>query len=90
MHIDELTAELSKVPCGLQIASIDQSSDLHGKSVAEKDIITHVNFEPVTDSAQITEIRNTLEVGDIMMFTIWRDGESFDVDIILKDTNDLY
>ena len=88
--IPEEASELYEVPMGLVISDIQENSDAKDKGLRRGDIITHVNFEPVTDSAQITEIRNTLEVGDIMMFTIWRDGESFDVDIILKDTNDLY
>lgn len=88
--IPEEAAEFYDIPMGLVISEIQEKSDANSKGLRRGDIITHVNFEPVTDSSQITAIRNTLEVGDIMMFTIWREGESFDVDIILKDTNDLY
>lgn len=88
--IPEEACELYEVPMGLVISAVQDNSDAKDKGLRRGDIITHVNFEPVTDSAQITDIRNTLEVGDIMMFTIWRDGKTFDVDVILKDTNDLY
>ena len=35
-------------------------------------------------------MKDALEVGDTMVLTIWRDGESFDVEITLVDTNDIY
>lgn len=88
--IPEEASEKYGVPGGLVISGIEKNSDARTKGLQPGDVITHVNFEPVESADQITAIKNTLEVGDIIMFTIWRDGESFDVDIILKDTNDLY
>jgi len=29
-------------------------------------------------------------VGDSIHFKIWRDGETFEVDVVLMDTNDIY
>ena len=54
------------------------------------DIITEVNFQPVTTTDEISDIKNTLEVGDAMIFKLWRDGETFEVSVMLMDTNDLY
>ena len=35
-------------------------------------------------------IRDTKSVGDSLRFTIWREGETFEVDVLLMDTNDIY
>ena len=54
------------------------------------DIITHVNGTPVTTTEEIGAIKNELQVGDTMTFTIWRDGEIIEIEVALVDTNDIY
>ena len=54
------------------------------------DIITAVNGQPVSTVDEVGAIKNQLNVGDSMTFTIWREGETFDVDVVLMDTNDIY
>ena len=53
------------------------------------DIITAVNGNPASATSDILTVKNTLGVGDTITFTIWRDGETFDVDVTLVDENDL-
>ena len=38
----------------------------------------------------INTIKSGLSVGDSIHFKIWRDGETFEVDVVLMDTNDIY
>ena len=54
------------------------------------DIITAVNGESARSSDDILRVRNGLGVGDTINFTIWRDGETFDVDVALVEYNDIY
>ncbi|MBO5106753.1 MAG: serine protease [Clostridia bacterium] len=89
LHIDELSAELSKVPCGLQIAAIDESSDLYGKSVAVKDIITHVNSVELTDSNIILDIIDASKPGDTLELKIYsvKGKKSLDITVKLLEDN---
>ena len=58
-------------------------------TLQEGDIITAVNGSPASATSDILTVKNTLSVGDTITFTIWRDGETFDVDVTLVDENDL-
>ena len=49
-----------------------------------------MNGTPVTTTAEISDIKNALEVGDTMILTIWRDGETLEIPVLLVDTNDIY
>ncbi|MBQ9919744.1 MAG: trypsin-like peptidase domain-containing protein [Clostridia bacterium] len=89
-HIDELSAELSKVPCGLQIAEIDKSSDLYGKSVSANDIITHVNSTKITDPNFVLDIVDASKPGDTLNLTIYsaESKKSFEINVkLLEDVS---
>ena len=78
------------LPEGLYISSVSEGSDAEEKGIREGDVLTAVNGVPVTRTTDVTAEKDKLEVGDGMVLTIWRDGESFDVEVTLVDTNDIY
>ena len=78
------------LPDGLYVSGLQENSDAAKQGIKVGDIITEVNFQPVTTTDEISDIKNTLEVGDAMIFKLWRDGETFEVSVMLMDTNDLY
>ena len=49
-----------------------------------------MNGQPVSTIDEVGAIKNQFNVGDSLTFTIWREGETFDVDVVLMDTNDIY
>ena len=49
-----------------------------------------VNGEPARTSADILNAKNERVVGDTLTFTIWREGETFEVEVELVDFNDIY
>lgn len=75
---------------GLYVSEVSKGSDAERQGMKAGDIIIEVNFQPVESSDDITAIKNTLEVGDVMIFTVWRDGEELEFAVALMDTNDLY
>ena len=83
-------AEHYGIPGGLYISAVSEGSDAKAKGIREGDIITAVNGNPARTNDDVLDVKNSLIVGDSINFTIWRDGESFDVDVILVDTNDIY
>ena len=80
--------EYGGAPSGVLVASVDSSSGAFGK-VEVGDIITHCNGTEVVAVAQINTIKNRLKVGDTITLTIYRKGETFDVEIPLVDQYDL-
>ena len=77
------------LPTGLYVSAVEEKSDAAAKGIKQGDIITAVNGNPATATSDILTVKNTLSVGDTITFTIWRDGETFDVDVTLVDENDL-
>ena len=88
-HIDELSAELLKLPCGLQIAEIDKSCGLYGKSVEIKDIITHVNGTEIIDSNIILDVIDASAPGDVLDLKIYSVNKKKSIDIKVKLLKDV-
>ena len=87
--IDELTAEIEGTKSGLQIGSIDKSSDLYGKSVEENDIITAINGTQIKNSDTVLEIIENSKAGDTIDLTVYSVSKkkSFDISVkLLEDT----
>ena len=78
------------LPSGLYISAVQENSDAYAKGVLPGDILTEVNHIPVTTTAEVSEIKDQYGVGDSLHFTIWRNGEILEFDVLLMDTNDLY
>ena len=88
--IPDTAAEHYELPEGLYVSAVSKGSDAEKQGMKEGDIITAVNGEPARSSEDILKIRNTLQVGDSMTFTVWREGKSFDVDVKIVEYNDIY
>ena len=88
--IPENAKEQYSLPDGLYISQVSEGSDAEKQGIREGDVLTAVNGTPVTKTTEVSAMKDKLEVGDTMVLTIWRDGESFDVEITLVDTNDIY
>ena len=78
------------LPDGLYVSEVREHSDAYHQGMRAGDVVTKVNFEPAESAEQINAIKNTLEVGDIMIFEVWRDGEILEFEVMLMDTNDVY
>lgn len=78
------------LPDGLYITEVSKGSDAEAKGILPGDVLTAVNGEPVSVSDDVVAVKNQLQVGDTIHFTIWRDGETLEFDVVLMDTNDIY
>ena len=88
--IDAETAAHYDLPDGLYVSAVSPNSDAAAKGVKTGDILTHVNGTPVHKSDDVLAIRDALQVGETLTLTLYRDGETFDLEIELFNLNDLY
>ena len=88
--IPDAAKEHYELPAGLYVTAVSEGSDAEKQGILPGDIVTAVNGTPVTTTEEINAMKQDLNVGDSMDFTIWRKGESFTVTVKLVDTIDIY
>ena len=88
--IDAEDAAHYDLPDGLYISSVSERSDAAAKGVKQGDILTHVNGTPVRKTDDVLAIRDAMQIGDTMTLTIYRDGETLEIEIELFNLDDLY
>ena len=88
--INREDAEYYDLPDGLYISAVSEQSDAAAKGVRPGDILTHVNGVAVKKTDDVLAIRDAMQIGETMTLTIYRDGETFDVEIELYDLSALY
>ncbi len=81
-----------KIPAsgGLYIVEVAEGSDALEKGLKKGDFILKVNGVEISTTDELKAMKEALSVGDTMRFTILRDGEIFEVEVMLVDTNDVY
>lgn len=88
--IAEDIAKYYDIPVGLYVSVVLDNTDAAKQGIKKGDIITKVNGEEARTTADVAEAKAALKVGDTITFTVWRDGKTFDVDVKLMDSNDVY
>ena len=79
-------AEYYDIPSGLYISKVDKGSGAEKAGIQAGDILTAVNGKPVSYVEEVNAIKDGLSVGDTMTMTIFRNGETFDVEAELTET----
>ena len=88
--IPENAGEHYELPHGLYISAVSPGSDAEKKGIQAGDILLEVNGQIVETTDDVNAIKSPLHVGDTMSFKIWREGEIFEVEVELMDTNQVY
>ena len=88
--IPQEALENYELPEGLYISAVAENSDAAAQGIREGDILLAIDGQSVSSTEEVAAIRDTKSVGDSLRFTIWRQGETFEVDVLLMDTNDIY
>ncbi|MBE6935342.1 MAG: trypsin-like serine protease [Ruminococcaceae bacterium] len=86
--VEEGKDQYGTTPAGVMVAEIDPLGGAYGV-VEIGDIITHCNGNRIYAVSQINVIKNRMRVGETITLTVYRSGETFDVEIVLRDQYDL-
>ncbi len=88
--ISEDIAEYYDIPVGLYVSVVLENSDAAKQGIQKGDIITKVNGKEALTTSDVAEAKAAIEIGDTITFTVWRDGKTFDVDVKLMDSHEIY
>lgn len=88
--IPESASNYYDLPKGLYISGVSEGSDAESKGILVGDILTAVNGIPVATTYDVSAIKDGLSVGSTLTLTIYRSGETFDVEVRLVETSDIY
>ena len=86
----DVTESLSKkynYPIGIYIVKIDEFSSAEIAGLKIGDVITAADGTPVPNMDKLNEIKNSHNIGDVMVLTIFRNGETRDITLKLKEAN---
>lgn len=83
------TAEYYDIPLGLYVSYVTEGSDAEAQGIRSGDIITHVNGQSVISTQDIADAKESLEIGDSLDFTVWRDGKTLEFTVKLMDASDI-
>ena len=78
------------MPEGLYVAAVSEGSDAEKQGIRVGDVITAVNGQNVTTSEEVVSIKDSHQVGDTLIFSVWRPEGSLEISVTLMDTNDIY
>jgi serine protease Do len=83
--IPDSAANYYDIPTGLYVSKVTENSGADVAGIQPGDIVTEANGQAVSTVSELNQIRNTLSIGDFITLTIYRDGNTFQVDVELMD-----
>lgn len=74
-----------RLPDGVYVASVDESSDTYASGVREGDIIVELGGVRVTSASELNAAKNQYQAGDTVTLTVYRGGSYYYVDVVLGE-----
>lgn len=87
--VSEEIAKYYDIPQGLYVSAVTEGSDAEAKGIERGDIITKVNGEDAFENSVVSDAKEGLKAGDVINFTVWRDGRTLDIAVKLMDPTDM-
>ncbi|MBQ7118997.1 MAG: trypsin-like peptidase domain-containing protein [Oscillospiraceae bacterium] len=85
MTISESDYAYYGLPAGLLVEYVHPQSDAFKKGLRRGDVITHLNGEAFTSTAEIRKLRDNYKAGDTITLTVYRNSKTADIEVILMD-----
>lgn len=74
-----------RLPKGVYLTYVSESSDAWQKGLREGDILTAVNGTEVSSIDDVNTIKNQFSAGDTITLTVYRSGKYYEVPVVLMD-----
>lgn len=85
VEVDETTAEQYDWPVGVYVREVTVGGPAEKAGIEVRDIITEINGQAITSSQSVIEIRDQLVIGQEMTLTVFRDGETLSLILVLEE-----
>jgi serine protease Do len=83
--VDQTTADQYGWPVGAYIRQVDKNSSAEKAGLQVGDIITKMDGTDITSTEDVVKIKNSHKVGDSITMTVYRNGGTLDVTIVLQE-----
>lgn len=76
-----------RLPAGVYVQSVNESSDAYQKGIRSGDIITSINDTQVSSVEDLNTVKGQFQAGDSVTLIIYRGGKYYQVDVTLMDAS---
>lgn len=84
--VDETTAKRYNLPTGVYVYTISENSPAKQAGLQKGDVITKIGETEVSTVSELNKVRNTYKIGDTVSLTIYRNGETSEIQVTLGET----
>lgn len=85
--VDQTTADQYGWPVGAYIRQVDAGSAADKAGLKVSDIITSIDGTAITTTEEVIAIKNSHAVGDSITITVYRNGGTLDITIVLQEAS---
>ncbi len=75
---------------GMLVDSVSEGGYAAAAGIQPGDIITHAEGEPLYTTSDLSQMLSSMLVGDTLHLTVYRDGETLDIDVELSNYDDVH
>ena len=70
---------------GVYVKTLENFGAAERAGIKVGDVITKVDGQDIQNMDELNEIKNQKEIGDKITLTIWRNGETINIDVTLQE-----
>ncbi len=85
--LTEAYAKYHDLPQGVYVVFVNEGSDAEKKGLKKDDIVIGFNGQEIKSMAELNDLKDQFRPGDTVTIKVWRDGDTFDLEIRLTDAS---
>lgn len=90
--VEDLTSSVSayySLPSGVYVVYVDEKSDAYAKGIRPGDVIVAINDVEISSAEELSAVKNEFAVGDTVTLSVYRSGQTSEIEITLIDAADV-
>ena len=85
IDVDEATARENNLVVGIYVKTLENFAAAEKAGIRVGDVIIKADGQDIETMDELNEIKNGKEIGDKVTLTVWRNGETMDIDVTLQE-----